>query len=91
MRTIAYRHAAVAGLAAVALIAVGCGNGKSVDASAPPHAGVNATTTSKTPAPPAEVKLIGEGNVEVILTGDRRQVLVGSPGSEAGPRQTADG
>lgn len=69
MRTIAYRHAAVAGLAAVALIVVGCGNGKSVDASAPPHAGVNATTTSKTPAPPAEVKLIGEGNVEVILTG----------------------
>lgn len=69
MRTIAYRHAAVAGLAAVALIAVGCSNGKSVDASAPPQVGVSATSTSKTQAPPTEVKVLGEGNVEVTLTG----------------------
>jgi hypothetical protein len=69
MRTIEYRHAALVGLAAVALITVGCSNGNSVDASAPPQVGVNATSTSKTPAQPTEVKLIGESNVEVILTG----------------------
>ena len=69
MRTIEYRHAALVGLAAVALITVGCSNGKSVDASAPPQVGVNATSTSKTPAQPTEVKLIGESNVEVTLTG----------------------
>lgn len=67
MRTIAYRYTAVAGLAAVALITVGCGNGKSVDASAPPQVALIAT--SETPAPPAEVKLIGERDVEVTLTG----------------------
>ena len=69
MRTIAYRHPAVVGLAAVALISVGCSNGKSVDASAPPQVGVNATTTSNIPAQPTEVKLIGESDVEVTLTG----------------------
>lgn len=69
MRTIAYRHAAVVGLAAAALITVGCSNGKSVDASAPPQVGVNATPTSKTPAQPSEVKLIGERDVQVTLTG----------------------
>lgn len=69
MRTIAYRHAGVVGLAAVALITVGCSNGKSVDASPPPQSGVNATSTSKTPAPPTEVKLTGERDVEVTLTG----------------------
>lgn len=69
MRTIAYRHTGVIGLAAVALITVGCSNGKSVDASAPPQVGVNATSTSKTPAQPTEVKLIGERDVEVTLTG----------------------
>lgn len=68
MRTIAYRRAAVVGLAAVALIAAGCSsNGKSVDASAPSQVGVNATPT--TPAQPTEVKLIGERDVEVTLTG----------------------
>ena len=67
MRSIAYRHVAVVGVAAVALIAVGCSNGKGVDASAPPRAGVSAT--SHTPAPPTEVKLVGEGDVEVTLTG----------------------
>jgi hypothetical protein len=69
MRTIAYRHTAVVGLAAVALITVGCSNGKSVDASAPPHVGVSATSTAKTPAQPTEVKVIGESNIEVTLTG----------------------
>lgn len=67
MRTIAYRHTAVIGLAAVALITVGCSNGKSVDVSAPPQVALIAT--SEIPAPPAEVKLIGERDVEVTLTG----------------------
>jgi hypothetical protein len=69
MRTIACRRPAVAGLAAVALITVGCSNGKSVDASAPPQVGVNAASASTTPAQPTEVKLIGERDVEVTLTG----------------------
>ncbi|WP_343576802.1 hypothetical protein [Mycobacterium sp.] len=69
MRTIAYRNAAVAGLAAVALTTAGCSNGKSVDASAPPQVGMNATSTSNTPAQPTEVKLIGDSDVEVTLTG----------------------
>jgi LGFP repeat len=69
MRTIAYRQAAGVGMAAVALIAVGCSNGKNVDASAPPQVGVNATTTTKAPAQPTEVRLMGEGDVEVTLTG----------------------
>jgi LGFP repeat len=69
MKTIAYRHAAVVGLAAVALISVSCSNSKSVDASASPHVGVNATSTSTAPAPPTEVKLIGDRDVEVTLTG----------------------
>jgi hypothetical protein len=69
MRTIAHRHAAVVGMAAVALITVGCSNGKNVDASAPPQVGVNPTSTSKAPAQPTEVKLIGESDVEVTLTG----------------------
>lgn len=69
MRKIAYRHTAVLGLAAVAMIAVGCSNGKSVDTSAPPQVGASATSTSNTPAQPTEVKLAGEDNVEVTLTG----------------------
>lgn len=69
MRTFAYRHAAGVGLAAVALIAGGCSNGKSGDASPRPQVGVSATSTSKAPAPPTEVKLIGERDVEVTLTG----------------------
>ncbi|MGH3638448.1 MAG: LGFP repeat-containing protein [Mycobacterium sp.] len=67
MRTIAYRRTAVVGLAAAALITVGCSNGKSVDASAPPQ--VELIATSETPAPPTEVKLIGERDVAVTLTG----------------------
>lgn len=69
MRKTAYRHPAVVGLAAVVLITAGCSNGKSVDASAPPHSGVNATATTSTPARPTEVKLIGDRDVEVTLTG----------------------
>lgn len=69
MRTIAYRHPTVLGLAAVALITAGCSNGQSVDASPPSQVGANATSTSKTPAAPTEVKLIGESDVEVTLTG----------------------
>ena len=69
MTPIAYRHAAVVGLAAVALITAGCSNGKSVDASAPPQVGVSATSTSRVPAQPTEVKLAGVGDVEVTLTG----------------------
>jgi LGFP repeat len=68
MRTIAYRHTAVVGLAAVALITAGCSNGKSVDASVPPQVGLIATSTVETPAQPT-VKLIGERDVEVTLTG----------------------
>jgi hypothetical protein len=69
VRISAYRHAAGVGMAAVALITVGCSNGKSVDATQPPQAGVSVTSTAKTPAQPTEVKLIGEGDVEVTLTG----------------------
>lgn len=69
MRTITYRQAGVVGLAAAALITVGCSNSKSVDASPPPPSGVNTTSTPKTPAPPTEVKLMGDRDVEVTLTG----------------------
>lgn len=67
MRTIANRRTAVACLAAAALITVGCSNGSNVDAATPPQVALIAT--SETPAPPAEVKLIGERDVEVTLTG----------------------
>lgn len=67
MRTIANGRTAVVGFAVFALITVGCSNGQSVDASAPPQVGLIAT--SETQAPPAEVKLIGERDVEVTLTG----------------------
>lgn len=69
MRTIAIRHRAVIGLSAVALITVGCSNGTSVDVPSP-EVGLIATTSSAAPAQPAEVKLIGERDVEVTLTGD---------------------
>lgn len=68
MRTIA-RNTALAGLSAVAFITVGCSNGQSVDTSAPPQVGLIATSTPVAPAPPAEVKLIGDRDVEVTLTG----------------------
>ncbi|BBX43481.1 LGFP repeat-containing protein [Mycobacterium simiae] len=69
MRTTTYAHAAVVGLAAAALITAGCSNSKSVDASMPPHPETNVISSPTTPAQPTAVKLIGEGNVEVTLTG----------------------
>ena len=67
MRTTEYRYTAVVGMAVVALITVGCSNGETVDTSVPPQVGLIAT--SETEAPPAEVKLMGERDVEVTLTG----------------------
>ena len=66
MRTIAHRRKAAVGLAVVAMITVGCSNGRSVDPSAPQ---VGLIATSETEAPPTEVKLTGERDVEVTLTG----------------------
>ena len=67
MKTTPHRHTAAAGLAAIALVAVGCSSGASTDVSAPPE--VALIVTSEVPAPPAEVTLIGERDVEVTLTG----------------------
>ncbi|MCV7206956.1 hypothetical protein B7435_23470 [Mycolicibacterium peregrinum] len=69
MRTSAYRHAALAGLAAVALITAGCSDDKGADASMSPQVGLISTSTVQNPAPTAPVKLIGERDVEVTLTG----------------------
>jgi len=66
MSTNTHRSPAIVGLAA-ALITVGCSNGSSVEASMPPQVGLIAT--SEVQAPPTEVKLIGERDVEVTLTG----------------------
>ncbi len=62
-----YRSPVIVGLAALALITVGCSNGESADASTPPQ--VELIGTSEVEAPPTEVKLIGERDVEVTLTG----------------------
>ncbi|MDY6995349.1 MAG: hypothetical protein SW019_02060 [Actinomycetota bacterium] len=67
MRTKRYCSPAIVGLAAVALTAVGCSNDPSVDASLPPQVGLIAT--SEVPTPPTEVRLMGERDVEVTLTG----------------------
>lgn len=67
MRTIAHRRTTVVGFAVAALITAGCSNGESVDASEPPQVGLVSTSTVE--APPAEVKLTGERDVEVTLTG----------------------
>jgi hypothetical protein len=66
MRTITYRNTAVVGLTVAALITAGCSNGGNLDTSAPE---VGLIATSETAAPPAEVKLTGERDVEVTLTG----------------------
>ncbi|MFV8247220.1 LGFP repeat-containing protein [Mycolicibacterium peregrinum] len=89
MRTSAYRHAALAGLAAVALITAGCSDDKGVDASMSPQVGLISTSTVKNPAPTAPVKLIGERDVEVTLTGpiaakyasatEKQKELLGKP------------
>ncbi len=67
MSTNTYRSPAIVGLTALALMTVGCSTGESVDASTPPQVALIAT--SEVEAPPAEVKLIGERDVEVTLTG----------------------
>jgi len=87
MRTIAYRQAAVVGLAAAALTATGCSSGTNLDVSAQPQ--VALVVTSEVPAPPAEVKLTGERDVEVTLTGpiaakyssatDKQKAALGKP------------
>ncbi|MFV8175224.1 LGFP repeat-containing protein [Mycolicibacterium peregrinum] len=89
MRTSAYRHAALAGLAAVALITAGCSDDKGVDASMSPQVGLISTSTVQNPAPTAPVKLIGERDVEVTLTGpiaakyasatEKQKELLGKP------------
>lgn len=67
MRTIAYRHTAIVGLAVIASITVGCSNGSGLDAPGQPR--VALIGTSETQAPPADVTLSGERDVEVTLTG----------------------
>jgi hypothetical protein len=69
MRASEYRHAGVAGLVVAALVVAGCSHGKGDDASAPHQGGASATSTSASPVQPAAVKLVGEGDVEVTLTG----------------------
>jgi hypothetical protein len=68
MKNIANHRAAGVSLIAVALITAGCSNGKTADAP-PPQVGENATATSAAAAQPTVVKLVGESNVEVTLTG----------------------
>ncbi len=74
MRTTAHRcTAAAAGLAAVALIATGCSKSESHEHDASTSAqsssaAASATSALETPAP-TEVKLTGERDVEVTLTG----------------------
>lgn len=67
MNTSTHRRTAVVGLAAVALSVVGYSYGMDLEPSAQPQ--VALVVTSEVPAPPAEVKLIGERDVEVTLTG----------------------
>jgi hypothetical protein len=69
VRTIAYCHAAVVGLAAAALITVGCSISDSGDAPVSPQVGLIATSTPEAPAQSTEVKLVGDRDVEVTLTG----------------------
>lgn len=68
MDTSTYRRTTIAGLAAVALAVAGCSNGTRIGVSAQ-EPQVALVVTSEVPAPPAEVKLIGERDVEVTLTG----------------------
>lgn len=63
------RHAAIVGLATVTLITVGCSNATNNDASMSPQVGLISTSTAQSPAQPGDVKLVGERDVEVTLTG----------------------
>jgi hypothetical protein len=67
MTKAARRVPAAIGLAAAGLMTVLYSQGQDADAPAPPQ--VALINTSETPAPPTEVKLIGERDVEVTLTG----------------------
>ncbi|MGB8404060.1 MAG: hypothetical protein WCE30_08355 [Mycobacterium sp.] len=69
MRTNTHRTAAVAGLAAAALITVGCSTSHDVPTSMSPQVGLIATSTTDTPALPGQVTLIGDRDVEVTLSG----------------------
>lgn len=69
MRATVYRHTAVVGLAAAALITASCSTGENVDASAPPQVEFVSTSVEEAPDQATEVKLIGERDVEVTLTG----------------------
>ncbi|WP_066897440.1 LGFP repeat-containing protein [Mycolicibacterium houstonense] len=69
MGTITHRHTALVGLAAAALMTVGCSNGQAVDSSLSPQVSLIVTSTVETPGQTSEVKLIGERDVEVTLTG----------------------
>ncbi|WKG00826.1 LGFP repeat-containing protein [Mycolicibacterium sp. HK-90] len=69
MGTKTHRHTALVGLAAVALMTVGCSNDQTVDSPMSPQVSLIVTSTVETPGQPAEVKLIGERDVEVTLTG----------------------
>jgi hypothetical protein len=69
MRTTTHRRTAVIGVAAVALISAGCSDGKSGDTSPPPQAAMSSTAASTAPAQPTPVKVMGESDVEVTLTG----------------------
>ncbi|OKH83186.1 hypothetical protein EB75_10635 [Mycobacterium sp. ST-F2] len=87
MNTSTYRRTAVAGLAAIALTVTGCSNGTNVEPSAQPQ--VALVVTSEVPAPPTEVKVMGERDVEVTLTGpiaakyasatDKQKAALGKP------------
>lgn len=67
MGTTAFRRtAAVGALAALVLMTVVYGNGDSIESPVPR---VGLVATSEVPAPPADVKLIGDRDVEVTLTG----------------------
>lgn len=87
MNTSTYRRTAVAGLAAIALSVVVCSNGTNVEPSAQPQ--VALVVTSEVPAPPTEVKVMGERDVEVTLTGpiaakyasatDKQKAALGKP------------
>ncbi|RUP32762.1 MAG: hypothetical protein EKK51_08825 [Mycolicibacterium sp.] len=68
MNTSTYRRTTVVGLAAVALAVAGCSNGTSFGVSAQ-QPQVALVVTSEVPAPPTEVKLVGERDVEVTLAG----------------------
>lgn len=67
MSKITRRLPAAVGLTAAGLMTVLYSYGSSIEAPVSPQVGL--VNTSEVPAPPAEVKLIGERDVEVTLTG----------------------